>query len=197
MFASSSRKAAVVPLRSRVEQCVADLRALNGLHIELDRPEHQVHETQNTIILPLRKVYFHLRAITCWPINDQTLHLVAPDARAAQWQLRPLVREILQSDQKDVLFIEKLLALFCHPTPVQLIHSVDAGGFRETDESIYFARLYMVMAGLIADYGLCLGILSDDSNESEGSKITEIVTRVSSDARSLSLDKLLGPRECG
>ena len=197
MNASSSRKAASVLLRSRVEQCVADLRALNGLHIELDCPEHQAHEIQNQITLPLRKVYFHVRAITCWPINDQTLHLVAPDARAAQWQLRPLVQEILQCNQKDGLFIEKLLALFCHPTPGQLIQPVDAGGFGETDESVYFAKLYMILAMLIVDYGLCLGILCDGSKGSDCSKITAIVTRVSSDARSLSLDKLLRPGECG
>ena len=160
---SPRTSSSVASLRSRATACIGDLRTLNEAHLKLDPPDGQFGESEKDLAIRLRKVFYHVRAMAQWPVDMLTLHLVAPDARAALGQLGPMVRGIVGEGFKDGAGRLVPLEQFCHPSPQQLVQGLDRGGFSETDEVLYCVRLHGMLAGLAVSYGLCLATLADAS----------------------------------
>lgn len=88
-----SRQEAVRRLYSDCNAELGCLRKLNAIHLTIDYPERTGTNSETELVLRLRKVFFHIRAVTNWPVDTDILHVMGPDIRAAMEHLDPIVVE--------------------------------------------------------------------------------------------------------
>lgn len=74
------------------ERQLETFRKLLSIHNDLLGPLSDFRGDESDSLLRLRKVYCHVGAISCWAVDEWSIHVMAPDMRAAFEQLRPLVR---------------------------------------------------------------------------------------------------------
>ena len=129
----SSRREAEMVLTSGCEALIGLLMELQALHGAMDGPERTLAESEAEEVLRLRKVYFHVQAITSWTVETHVLHVMAPDIRAAQEHLYPLTLEDLYDNDKQSASNarrkrDRILDPLSHPTPMILIYRPHLGG---------------------------------------------------------------------
>lgn len=149
------------------------LRWLNETHRDVDDFVREAKSLSGTRhALRLRKVYFHVRAITSCPMGEWALHAMAPDIRAAAEQLEPIVRDhivdgsdnaALSKRRKHYAWREKRLARFSHPTPTLLIYPGFAGGLHDACPVLYLTVLHKLVQGLTTDYFMGLDVLAEEA----------------------------------
>ncbi len=196
----SSRQEAVEHLKAGCERCLEYLRELNTLHLAIDDLERRVDGSEAECVLRLRKVYFHIHAVTSWPLSLDVLHMMGPDLRAATKQLDPIVSSELDgchnlrgfaTQRGYVEEREKQLALLSHPTPVLLVLSRDLGGFGKTDAIVYLLKLYDLLMGLTLEYGLGLGVVAEVLNRPKHSEIIDVINQAQEELASISSKEIL------
>ena len=178
----SSRQEAELGLRSGCETLIGYLRELQAIHLAMNAPALTAPESEAEVVLRLRKVFFHVQAVTSWKVGTHLLHVMAPDIRAAQEQLDPLILDDLYEGDKQEASSERrerdrVLAPLSHPTPMILIHPPDLGGLKR-DNVREFLRLYLLLSQLVNAYGLALGATADILGHSQQSEIIDVTKRL-------------------
>lgn len=166
---SSSRKKSELALYSGCCQCLGFLSELTAIHTAIDEPERSVPENDSDVSLRLRKAYFHITAVLCWPIDTLIVHVMGPDIRTAQRHLDPIVSEFLHdassgegpdAERRSRKASTSLLGAVCHPTPQILIHSRHVGGLAPQDPIPCLAALLVMLAALVVNYCTALQALA-------------------------------------
>ena len=178
----SSRQEAEQLLKSGCETLIGYLRELQAIYGAMNGHERRAAESEAGVVLRLRKVFFHVQAVTSWKVGTHLLHVVAPDIRAAQEQLDPLILDDLHEGDKQEASSERrkrdrVLAPLSHPTPMILIHPPDLGGLK-MDNVREFLRLYLLLSQLVNAYGLALGATADSVDNSQLSEILDVIKRL-------------------
>lgn len=174
--------------RRRLDQlceCIA-------LHSTIDPPGEDAADME--IALRLRKVYSHVRAVAWWEVDAKyAMHAMFPDVLVAREQLEPILQEHDDSySWHDHIRKEKKgLEPFVHPTSAGLALPCHRGGFGESDTVLYLSELYMVLSGLLTDYGFALGVMADALNHPDLSRICDRLSGMIGECRSLSLGEIL------
>lgn len=149
------------------------LRWLNVTHRDVDDFVRGAGSLSGTkYALRLRKVFFHVRAITSCPMDKWALHVMAPDIRAAAEQLEPMVRDhivdgsdnaALAERRKHFAWREKRLAHFSHPTETLLHYPRFAGGLHDASPVLYLTVLHKLVQGLTTDYFMGLDMMAEEA----------------------------------
>ncbi len=185
----SSRKEAEEILHARCERCVGYLSELQTIHLAMDGPTRRPTESEAEAVLQLRKVFFHIQALTSWAVDTQVIHVMGPDIRAAEEQLA-IINGQLPNDNHvaDLAQLRKSfsdrdaqLAPFSHPTPVNLIFSRDVGGLGEGDTILILSKLNLLLAELVVDYSMGLGAVADLLDPPRQSEILDVMNRSGED----------------
>ena len=196
----STRQEAVEHLKTGCDRCLGYLRELNTIHLAIDDPKRKAAESEAECVLRLRKVYFHIQAVTSWSLSLDVMHMMGPDIRAATKQLEPIVSPELDgchnlaglaTQRGYVEEREKQLAFLSHPTPAILIHSRVLGGFGKTDAILYLLKLDGLLMGLTFEYGLGLGVVAEVLNRSKQSEIIGVINRAKEELPSISPKEVL------
>ena len=162
------------------------LRWLNAAHREVDDFVRETRSLSGTRhALRLRKVYFHVRAITSCPMDEWALHVMAPDIRAAEEQLEPVVRDHIDGSDNAALtelrkrfaWREKQLARFSHPTETLLRYPRFAGGLHDASPVLYLTVLHKLLQGLTTDYFTGLDVMADAAGYPDWPEVWDAANR--------------------
>ena len=74
----SSRQEAEQLLKSGCETLIGYLRELQAIYGAMNGHERRAAESEAGVVLRLRKVFFHVQAVTSWKVGTHLLHVVAP-----------------------------------------------------------------------------------------------------------------------
>lgn len=163
----SSLQEAEEHLRSACGRSIECLQNLSTVHLTIDPPERVATESDDERVLRLRKVCFHVRAITSWTISSDSLHVMGPDVRAAREQLEPIALKIYKEEDYLVQGRSSLktqtqqLPSYSHPTPMTLVQARHLGGFGRDDTIRWLGQLYLLLIGLALDYALGLEVIAE------------------------------------
>lgn len=180
-----SRQEAEAALKSACECFIDCLRELQTIHLAMDGSEGTPRTSIRELTLRLRKAHLHTRSITSWEVGRHVLHVMAPDIRAAQEQLDPIVISELAgshgvkvSGQRGGYTSERdrALKLSCHPTAVSLVYGPDQGGL-DTDNVREFVQLVPLLGELVTAYGVALGVMADALTYAAESEIGSLIQR--------------------
>ena len=150
--------------RTFCEQLRDMLRNLTQIHLELDPPERQIAADEPVWVLRLRKVCFHVLAMSQWEISDDIAHVLAVELRAAYVQMDDIVRSLPgefglgEMDAKEAR--SGLLARYDHPTSMSLASPFE-GGFGEIEKQTSYIRLASWMCHIGGGYGLAISRLAE------------------------------------
>ena len=116
-------------LRARGERCLGMLGEFARIHLEVDAPTRTMRADEPDWIGRLRKVCFHVLAITGWKFSAGVEHVMATEIRAAYEQMDVVwkcVPEKFKLDEIDGGWWANeakngLLATYDHPTPQSLL----------------------------------------------------------------------------
>ena len=185
----NTRREAEMVLRSACEDSIGLLRELQSIHLAVDGPERAPSESEIEEVLRLRKVFYHVQAITYWPIGKYVLHVIAPDIRAAQEQLDPLtLKALFDGDRQEAAKVQKererVLGPLSHPTPMTLIYPPHFGGFGD-DTLREFLELFQLLGHLVNSYGLALGTVADVLSHSSQPEIVDVIHRATTQLTSV------------
>ena len=196
-----SRQEAVERLHSDCNEALACLRKMNAVHLATDYPERTVASSEPECVLRLRKVYFHIRAVTSWPVATDNLHVMGPDIRTAMEHLELIVERSLcgLSDQSELeerrkyaARKEKQLSRFSHPTLPILTQPWNVGGLDKADTIMCLLQLYGLLISVVADYGRALSEMAEFLEPSRVSEIVELMERANERCALFPRDVVLG-----
>ena len=175
------------------------LRWLNATHRDVDdfvRGRKTLSVTKHA--LRLRKVFFHVRALTSCPMDEWALHVMAPDIRAAAEQLEPMVRNhiidgsdnaALAERRKHFAWRKKELPRFSHPTATSLLYPRFAGGLHDACPVLYLTVLHKLMQGLTTDYFMGLEVLAEEAGYPDWPEVRDGASRFLWEPYPLRLDE--------
>ena len=152
--------------RARCEGCLDDLRKLTRIHTEIDSQERRIAPDEPDWIVRLRKVYFHVIAITDCEISADGIHIMTAELRAAFEQMGILWKCLPQEfrpDENHSWWTEQArggLAKYTHPTMMSVILPLMSGGFGEIEVGIFYLKTVEWLGRLIGGYTLVLGYLA-------------------------------------
>lgn len=191
----SSREQSIENLRSACEKSVRHLSELKAIHLSMDPPTRKASESE--VILRARKTCLHVQMIISCEVSPESLHVIAPDVRAAVEQLAPIVKTFLSDGISDSSFsslannLEREVTLFAHPTSIILSQSTHLGGLGEADPILCLVQLYCWLSQLVADYVVALGRVAEILDTPKHSEILNIMNESGEEfAKLLSLDLL-------
>ena len=151
------------------------LRGIVRIHLGIDSLTRIVRPEEPDWILRLRKVRLHAMAISQWKVDNEAMHAIATEIRAAYvqldavWQCMP--EEIRFGDPHDGWWGGEArsgsLATFDHPTPFSLLLSAGSGGFSGEDGVAGYVPLALRLMQLSVGYGFALGYLAKLLNAGE------------------------------
>lgn len=182
------------------EKNITHLRELMALHLAIDGPLRVASRSESESILRLRKAHFHIRAITTWSVSHDVLHVMAPDLRAANEQLIPMVvKHLYENSEPDNLVQQRKvfdpakadLDHFTHPTPFMLIRPQHIGGLGDGPAILSLARLHLLLASLVVDFAAGLSVVTDRLGRPKHAEILEVIDRSSEEFASVSHDFFL------
>ena len=176
-------------LRSGCEDLIGYLRELQTIHLAMNSSERTAAESEVCVLLRLRKVYFHVQAITSWKVQKHLLHVAAPDIRAAHEQLDTLKLDHLYGgDNQEASRLRRkrdsALRPLSHPTPMNLLHPPYLGGL-DSDNIWEFLELYLLLGELVKTYGVALGVIADVLGHSPQSEIIDVFNQATSQLNSV------------
>lgn len=173
MTRSSGDKSQSTPgLISGCERCIELLKELISLHLEMDPGDRKLSGTEDEVVLRMRKIALHVRAIVECEINRLAMHTLAPEIRAANEQIRKICEgrsagyllELMGTDISKVSqevrdmddSARRALSPYVHPTSIRLGVPQVKGSLTSADERWYFPQLFSLLFGLANDYSLTL-----------------------------------------
>ena len=113
----------------------------------------------------LFKVFNHLAAAISWRVDRMSLHIMAPDLRAAIAQLRTLIRTEICAEKHEaeqctipatLSMLDNELAPFTHPNPAVIALGCEVGGLGKSDALRCSFMLCGVLAAVLTSYGMVL-----------------------------------------
>ncbi len=160
------------------KECIACLDDILAVHLEIDPPGCVIKADEDECFYRLRKVRFHVQAITGWNIESDVLHVIAPDYRCADEQLEKVFKRMPESFRVNYLGmhgsvaghfrqrakeLREIISSIVHPTPNRLLKSVERGGFYEKKElpSLFF--ILWILMDLVLNYADSVAFLSEES----------------------------------
>ena len=178
----------ITELRTQCERFRDLLAELANIHFEVDAPTRSMEAGEPDWIGRLRKILLHIMAINRWEIGAGVEHVMAPEVRAAYYQMSIVWKDLppsLRLDEMDVGWWAKeassgMLATYDHPTPLNLMSSAEHGGFSTSESGLVYAQLVLWLGHLALGYGLALVRLSEVLG-SEGdieSRVTSVLHRM-------------------
>lgn len=178
----------ITELRTGCEQARNLLAELASIHWEVDAPTRDMETDEPDWIGCLRKITLHIVAIIRWEIGAGVEHVMAPEIRAAFYQMSIVWKDLppsLRSDGIDVDWWAKearsgKLATYDHPTPIGLFVSAEHGGFTRSESEMVYVQLALWLGQLVLGYGLALVRLSEvlGSEEDIKSRVTSVLRRM-------------------
>lgn len=173
MTRSSSAKAqGTSGLISGCERCIDLLRELLSLHLEMDPRDRQLSGTEDDIVLRMRKIALHVRAVVDCEIDRVAMHTLAPEIRAANEQIHKTrkgkaERYLLELRGPDISRVrrevrdledrtKRSLSPYVHPTSIRLGLPQAQGSLTSANEQWYFFQMFSVLFDLASDYAWIL-----------------------------------------
>ena len=194
-----TRSDAIERLHSGCENLIQLLKELQAIHVEIDKPDRVVGESDESHALRLRKVLFHVRAVTYWTVSADVLHVMAPEIRTANRQLRPLVdafHDGVGANRKDTINqgfrqLQNDLSPFIHPTPIVLTFGTHLGGLGKSDEIGCLTNLFTQIAGLANNYTIGLITIAEVLGSTRLDDLRDVICRVTNEITALPPAELL------
>ncbi len=163
-------------LHSACEQCIACLRELSGIHLDIDPPTGAILPNAPHCVYGMRKVLLHVTAIFTWQVDTNVMHVIAPELRAANEQIDGFWDEAVRAMELDFLdgavgpenrraraFAKRrqeLVSPFIHPTPARLLLPREDGGLAPASGSRHYYFLIELLADLAFRYAVSTAFLS-------------------------------------
>ncbi len=169
--------------RARCERCLDDLRELSRIHIEIDFRKRRIVPDEPDWIFRLRKVYFHVIAITDSDISADGIHVMAAELRAAYEQmgiLRKCLPREFRLDEEQDLWMEEArdgLADYTHPTMMNVMLPLTSGGFGDVKVDIFYLKTVVWLGHLIRGYTQALFYLAqvEDAKSELSSRLLSVL----------------------
>lgn len=185
----------VESLRAQCEECTECLKEIMTIHIKIDSPSTTNESTDNECFLRLGKVLLHVQAITRWRIEAEVVHVIAPEIRCANKQLKKVLMSIPESFRVKYLGanvsiagqirqsdgqLREVLSGFVHPTPQRMLLPIERGGFLETDEAPRLFFLFAMLMDLAVKYDTSVAYLSHQSMNGITAELPPVLEKVAS-----------------
>ena len=171
-----TKQEAATMLKSGCEQSVACLNELVAIHFTIDPPNRVIQPTDAECVFRLRKVLLHVKALTSWQFDTDIMHIIAPELRAANYQIGKIWKKTAQKILVDYLEDEdkrfaawaqpfakvrqEVVSSYIHPTPQRLLLPGERGGLGKVNEVRYFYNMFVLLDDLVFRYGVSLIYLS-------------------------------------
>lgn len=168
------------------------------LHLGIDSRGKVIEPTDTECVFRLRKVLLHVRAITGWELETDTLHVIAPEIRCANEQLQEVFKrrpQVLRAnylrDENNSLFeqmrqnrktISEIVSPFVHPTFQRLLLPIEHGGLDKPREAACFLNLFGLLMDLSWNYGVSVAYLSQEPKFGKAADSRLVLQRVTSAA---------------
>ena len=202
MRSVQTREEAVGRLRSGCEQCIACLKELVRVQLEMDPHDRAICADDEEIVYRLRKVLIHVKAITSWQLDSEVMHVLAPELRTADEQIELVWKKLPREESSEYLSDggksviggrdkllkseKEILSSYVHPTPQKLRLGKELGGLGKADEVRYFINLFGLLTGLVFRYGVLLGFMSQLLDGKKERSIASVLLKVTEATGSLS-----------
>ena len=152
--------------RSRCRENRDMLRDLTRIHVEIDVPKRRVGADEPDWVFRLRKVCLHAVAITKCEVDDDGVHVMTTELRAAYEQMDAVWKclpDECRFDEDGSWWANEArggLADYNHPTMLSLALSLAGGGFADSEAPESYLQLAVWLGRLGCGYGLALGYLA-------------------------------------
>lgn len=183
-------------LHSACERCIACLRDLVRIHLDIDTPTSSIAPNAPHCVYALRKVLLHVNATISWELDTDVLHVIAPEFRAANEQIDGFWDEAVRAmglkdldgavgaETRQARAVSKmkheLVSAFIHPTPQRLLLPREQGGLAPASAE----RYYFILIGLLADlafrYAVSIGFLSQLLRAGKDQAIESVMREIQS-----------------
>ena len=213
MATAPTQQETVELLHAQREDCIACLNDIVTIHLEIDPPSRIIEADDDECFYRLRKVRLHVQAITGWQMESDVLHLIAPEFRCADNQLKKVFKSMPESFRVNYLGehgtvaghfrqrareLREIISSIVHPTPQRLLMSIERGGFYEKKvmPSLFFI-LWMLM-DLALNYADSVAYLSKEPTIEIAPQLTPAYQRLTSVADALEhfpFDEIFGAGE--
>lgn len=177
------------------KDCIACLEDIVAVHREIDPPSGIIEAEYDECFYRLRKVRFHVQAITGWHMESDVLHVIAPEFRCADDQLKKVFKRMPESFRVNYLGghgsvaehfrlrakeLREIISSIVHPTPQRLLMLIERGGFYEKKKlpSLFF--ILWMLTDLALNYADSIAYLSQESTIEISPKLTLVYQRLTS-----------------
>lgn len=198
-----TRSSSTVPkdtagLISGCERCIEILKELISLHLQMDPPDRQLSGTEDEVVLRMRKIALHARAVVDCEIDKMAMHTLAPEIRAANEQIRktrkgkaehylldlmgPDVSKARQKIRDSERRTMRTLSPYVHPTSILLGLPQAQGSLTSTSEQLYFSRMFSMLYNLAEGYTLTLTYFCHVIRECRDDEIVSLCKKLQNEA---------------
>ncbi|MCY3570790.1 MAG: hypothetical protein OXH19_05560 [Chloroflexi bacterium] len=172
-------------LNERCEDSIQNLGRIISIHQSLDIPPGHEIDGDPTYLPRLRKAMMHVGAMIQWEMNEDSLHVMAPEIRAAANVLDPIVKKVwrgwygsYKSKRHSFLVGEEYLHSFVHPTPALLtMFGREHGGLGNRGYVLYLLQAYPALADVVVMYGVAIGFVADSVDPEKSNEIAEMLNQ--------------------
>ena len=173
-----NRQVTLELLDAQRRECIACLEDIVTVHLEIDPPTRNINVEDDECFYRLRKVRFHVQAITGWQMESDLTHLIAPDFRCADNQLKMVFKRMPESLRVNYLGkdgsvagqfrqrakeLRRIISSIVHPTPSRLLMTVERGGFYEKKELPSLFIIMWMLMDLALNYADSVAYLGEES----------------------------------
>ena len=144
------------------------LRDLARIHLEIDVPKRRIGADDPDWIFRMRKVCLHAVALSIWDVSVENVHTMATELRAAYVQMAAIWQCLPEEFRLDEIegswwaneARSGVLAIFDHPTPLNLAYPLTEGGFGEDENPKSYLQMAIWLGQLGVGYGIALSYLA-------------------------------------
>ena len=181
-------------LRSACEQCVALLKVLLGIHLDIDPPTSVIAPNAPECVYRLQKVLLHVNAISSWQLDTHVMHVIAPELRAAQEQIDGFWDEAMRAMELEdgdgpvgrktrqarahAKTRKELVSGYVHPTPRRLFLPTEHGGLAPANDSRYYSNMVVVLADFVFRYSVSLAYMSQQLRAGKEQAIVSVMDEI-------------------
>lgn len=195
MAKDQTRQDTLELLQAQCEKCIACLHDIISIHLKIDPASRIIEAGEDECFFRLRKVRFHGQAITAWPIEPDSLHVIAPEIRCASDQLEKIFKSMPESfrskyfgEQGSVAGhfrqsgrkLREIVSGFVHPTRQRLLVPLERGGFYESNRFPSLMIQLWMLADLALNYEASVAYLAGESIAEVAPELTLTFPRIAS-----------------
>lgn len=166
-----------------------------AVHLEIDPPSRIIEADDDECFYRLRKMRFHVQAITGWNMESDVLHVIAPEFRCADEQLGKLFKSLPDSFRVNYLGkhisvaghfrqrakeLREIISGLVHPTPQRLPMPIERGGFYEKKELRSVLFIMWMLMDLALNYADSVAYLGEESTIGIATQLTPAYHRLTS-----------------